>query len=100
MSTTTTATTASPKTITLSNGKTLTFNSNAASKEESIPIIDVSRMYSDKLEDRQALAEEIRTAAHEIGFLSIVNHVSETRLTSLSISIASPQNSYYYYTYL
>lgn len=72
---TTTISGANPRTIRLSNGKTFTFTDNAATKEESIPIIDVSRMYSDILEDRQALAEEIRDASHRIGFFCIVNHV-------------------------
>ena len=65
-----------PRTITLTNGKTFTFGSNASTTDEAIPVIDVSGMYSDKLEDRQVVAEEIRKAAHGIGFLSIVNHVS------------------------
>ena len=73
---TTTISEANPRTIQLPNGKAFTFTDNAATKEESIPVIDVSRMYSVKLEDRQALAEEIRDAAHRIGFLCIVNHVS------------------------
>ncbi|KAH7115847.1 hypothetical protein B0J11DRAFT_393707, partial [Dendryphion nanum] len=42
--------------------------------EESIPLIDVSRMYSNRLEDRKALAEEVRAASREIGFFTIVNH--------------------------
>jgi hypothetical protein len=65
-----------PHTITLTNGKTFTFESNTSTTDEAIPVIDISRMYSDKLEDRQALAEAIRDAAHGIGFLSITNHVS------------------------
>ena len=76
MATTTTISAANPRTIQLSNGKAFTFTDNAATKEEAIPVIDVSRMYSDKLEDKQALAEEIRDAAHRIGFLCVVNHVS------------------------
>ena len=73
---TTTISVANPRTIRLSNGKTITFTDNTATKEESIPTIDVSRMYSDKLEDRQALAEDIRDASHRIGFFCLVNHVS------------------------
>ncbi|KIV92352.1 hypothetical protein PV10_06799 [Exophiala mesophila] len=63
-----------PHSITLTNGKTFTFNSNASSTDEAIPVIDVSRMYSDNADDRQAVAEEIREAAHSIGFFCIVNH--------------------------
>jgi len=84
-STRTTQTT--PHKLTLTNGKTLTFDSNASSASEQIPVIDISRIHSDKLADRQALAEEIRNAAHDVGFFSIVNHVSPItiyRLVSIS----------------
>ena len=73
---TTTTVQAAPKKITLSNGKSFTVASNASTTAESIPLLDVSRLYSDKLEDRQSLAEEVRKAAREIGFFTIVNHVS------------------------
>lgn len=75
MSTTVTSTDNTPKTIRLTNGKDFTFVSNAATTQETIPIIDVSRMHSPNLADRQALAEEIREAAHIIGFFCITNHV-------------------------
>ncbi|KAF2122697.1 putative gibberellin 3-beta hydroxylase [Lophiotrema nucula] len=78
MATTTTAT--EPRRITLSNGKSFTVTSNSSSNSESIPLIDVSRMYSEKLEDRQALAEEIRNASREIGFFTIVNHGVDMKL--------------------
>jgi hypothetical protein len=71
----------SPQTLRLTNGKTFTFSSNEATREEQIPLIDVSRMYSDRLEDRQALAEEIRDAAHSIGFFCMTNHVSTSGKT-------------------
>lgn len=32
-------------------------------------------MYSGKLEDRQAVARQVREAAHNIGFFYVVNHV-------------------------
>lgn len=41
---------------------------------EEIPVIDLSRLYSDKLEDRKALAKEIRAAAVNTGFFYIKNH--------------------------
>lgn len=76
MSTTiaTTAVEEAPKTITLHNGQTFKFNSNVTSTLDHIPIIDVSRIYSDNLEDRKAVAEEIRTASKEIGFFYMINH--------------------------
>ncbi|KUJ20057.1 Clavaminate synthase-like protein [Mollisia scopiformis] len=39
-----------------------------------IPIIDLSRLYSEKLEDRKALATDIRAAAINTGFFYIKNH--------------------------
>jgi hypothetical protein len=75
MSVTVTDVTDAPKVIQLTNGKTFTFQSNDATRNEQIPTIDVSRMYSDDIEDRKAVAEEVREAAHSIGFLTLVNHV-------------------------
>lgn len=46
---------------------------------ERIPIIDVSRMYSDNIEDRKAVAEEVREASENIGFFYMVNHGIEAR---------------------
>jgi hypothetical protein len=71
-----------PHTLTLTNGNTFTFESNASSASEQIPTIDISRMHSEQLADRQALAEEIRRAAHDVGFFSIVNHVRPPPLCS------------------
>jgi hypothetical protein len=64
------------RTILLSNGNTLRFGNNESTCAESIPLIDVSRMYSDNIEDRRALAEDVRKASREIGFFYMVNHVS------------------------
>lgn len=82
MSSTTTAELAPTTTITLVNGQTCTFSSQPASTAETIPIIDVSRMFSDKIEDRKEVALEIREASRTVGFFNIINHVS--RLLSLS----------------
>lgn len=41
---------------------------------DEIPIIDLSPLYSEKLEDRKALAKEIRVAAINTGFFYIKNH--------------------------
>jgi hypothetical protein len=41
---------------------------------EEIPIIDLAPLYSPKLEDRKALAVEIRAAATNTGFFYIKNH--------------------------
>ncbi len=41
---------------------------------EEIPVIDLSRLYSDKLEARISLAKEIRAAAVNTGFFYIKNH--------------------------
>jgi hypothetical protein len=42
--------------------------------EEEIPIIDLSPLYSAKLEDRKKLARDIRRAAVNTGFFYIKNH--------------------------
>ena len=63
------------KTIRLTNGNTFTYTSNAATTAETIPLIDVSRMFSESKVEREALAEEIREAARSIGFFYMVNHV-------------------------
>jgi hypothetical protein len=41
---------------------------------EEIPIIDLSRMYSSNLADRQALAADIRATAVNTGFFYVKNH--------------------------
>jgi hypothetical protein len=78
MSQTTTArtTTQTPGKVTLMNGTSFTYNSNVSTTLEKIPIIDAARIWSDKLEDRKAVAEEVRAASREIGFFYLVNHVS------------------------
>ncbi len=65
-----------PQTLELINGRIVKFDSNDALEADYVPIIDVSRLYSADLADRQALAEEIGWAARNVGFLTIVNHVS------------------------
>jgi hypothetical protein len=41
---------------------------------EEIPVIDLTHLYSDKLEDLKALAKEIRAAAVNTSFFYIKNH--------------------------
>ncbi|KAI4740076.1 hypothetical protein E4T50_09500 [Aureobasidium sp. EXF-12298] len=64
----------SPRTVRLHNGDTFNFTSNIATDLENIPLIDAARIWSDKIEDRKAVAEEIRIASHEIGFFYLINH--------------------------
>jgi isopenicillin N synthase-like dioxygenase len=78
MSATETLTTG-PRTITLHNGQVFSVNSNTASTLERIPIIDVSRIYSDDIRDRMNVAEEIREASKNIGFFYMVNHGIDPR---------------------
>lgn len=42
--------------------------------DEEIPIIDLARLFSDKLEDRKAIAAEIRASGVNTGFFYIKNH--------------------------
>ena len=78
MAATTTTTTAEkgPFTLTLNNGLELTVQSNDPIDADEIPVIDISGIYSENLEDRKAVAEKIREAAHRIGFFYIIGHVS------------------------
>ncbi|KIV93483.1 hypothetical protein PV10_04694 [Exophiala mesophila] len=76
MAATTTTTTAQkgPFTLTLNNGLELTVQSNDPIDADEIPVIDISGIYSENLEDRKAVAEKIREAAHRIGFFYIIGH--------------------------
>jgi hypothetical protein len=67
---------ANPLTIELQNGQVLKTESNESIETDEIPVIDVARIYSDKLEDRQAVADQVRKACHDIGFFYVINHVS------------------------
>ncbi|CAG9946870.1 unnamed protein product [Clonostachys rosea f. rosea IK726] len=62
------------RTVKLQNGDVFSFNSNISTELEKIPVIDASRIWSDKLEDRKAVAEEIRDASRNIGFFYLINH--------------------------
>ncbi|KIH90460.1 hypothetical protein SPBR_00676 [Sporothrix brasiliensis 5110] len=76
--TATTSTVPTPATklrsLELVNGKVVEFISNDAIEADYVPVIDVSRMYSSDLSERQALAKEIGHAARNVGFLTIANH--------------------------
>ncbi|KAL4876510.1 2OG-Fe(II) oxygenase superfamily protein [Aspergillus karnatakaensis] len=63
-----------PRTVTLMNGSTYSFNSNISTTLEKIPVIDAARIWSESLEDRKAVAEEVRDASRNIGFFYLVNH--------------------------
>jgi hypothetical protein len=63
-------------TITLQNGQKFDVKSDAGKKLDSLPVIDVSGIYGEDFEKRKAVAEQIRAAAHEIGFFYAINHVS------------------------
>lgn len=64
-----------PGTVRLMNGTIHSFNSNISTTLEKIPVIDATGIWSDNIEDRKAVAEEIRKASREIGFFYLVNHV-------------------------
>lgn len=71
-----TTTTTAPGVIVLQQGITRTVTTGAARSAsfQDIPTIDVSRMYSASLADRQALAREMREACTKVGFMQIANH--------------------------
>jgi isopenicillin N synthase-like dioxygenase len=75
MSTTTVETTSFPPlNLTLQNGQKIHYHSDTSIEADEIPVIDISGIYSEELEARQAVAEKVREAAHRIGFFYIVNH--------------------------
>lgn len=59
------------------NGSVYSFKSNTSTTLEKIPVIDASSIWSETLEDRKAVAEEIREASREIGFFYLINHVRD-----------------------
>ena len=72
----------STNSLELVNGRVVDFISNDAIEADYVPVIDVARMYSSNLADRVALAEEIGHAARNVGFLTIINHVSSRAIPS------------------
>ncbi|KAF2658705.1 Clavaminate synthase-like protein [Lophiostoma macrostomum CBS 122681] len=63
-----------PLNLTLQNGKNIYYHSDISIEADEIPIIDLKGIYSSDIEDRKAVAERVREAAHRIGFFYIVNH--------------------------
>ncbi|KAK3073217.1 hypothetical protein LTR53_005416 [Teratosphaeriaceae sp. CCFEE 6253] len=55
-------------TIRLPSGQTVTIQSETSIDADEIPIIDVSAIWSDDLEAKQAVAEQVREACSRIGF--------------------------------
>ena len=45
-----------------------------------VPKIDMRRIYSDDIEDRKALAEEVGAACRDVGFFYAVNHGVDEQL--------------------
>jgi hypothetical protein len=70
-----------PLNLTLGNGKKIFFHSDESIEVDEIPVIDIGGIFSDKIEDRKAVAERIREACHRIGFFYIINHGIDERYT-------------------
>jgi hypothetical protein len=60
--------------LTLQNGQKIRYHSDVSIEADEIPVIDVKDVYSDDIQARKAVAEQVREAAHRIGFFYIVNH--------------------------
>jgi isopenicillin N synthase-like dioxygenase len=63
-----------PLNLTLGNGQQIWFHSDESIEADEIPVIDIQGIFSDDIQKRIAVAEQIREAAHRIGFFYIVNH--------------------------
>jgi hypothetical protein len=60
--------------LTLQNGQKIRYHSDVSIEADEIPVIDVKDIYSENIQARKAVAEQVREAAHRIGFFYIVNH--------------------------
>jgi hypothetical protein len=60
--------------LTLQNGQKIQYHSDVSIEADEIPVIDVRDIYSDDIQARKAVAEQVREAAHRIGFFYMVNH--------------------------
>lgn len=63
-----------PLNLTLQNGQKICFHSDTSIGADGVPVIDIKGIYSKDIVERKAVAEQIRGAAHRIGFFYIVNH--------------------------
>ncbi|OHF03597.1 2OG-Fe(II)oxygenase superfamily protein [Colletotrichum orchidophilum] len=88
MSETTTVSEPKARTVTLHNGTVFSFNSNTSTSLEKIPVIDASGIWSDELEDRMAVAQEIREASRNIGFFYLINHGIDQNLADITMAEA------------
>lgn len=70
-----------PLNLTLGNGKKIYFHSDDSIEADEIPIIDVSGIHSDNIDDRRAVAERVREACHRIGFFYMINHGIDQKYT-------------------
>jgi hypothetical protein len=65
--------------------------------QEEIPIIDLTALYSDKLEDRKALASQIRATAVNTGFFYIKNHgIKEDTIANAKKQLLTWVNGFIY----
>lgn len=68
-----------PLNLTLGNGQKIYFHSDESIEADDVPIIDISGIYIEHLEERKAVAEKVGGACHRIGFFYIINHGVEQK---------------------
>ena len=56
------------------NKREILRGSKAIDTFSSIPLVDISRIFSDSVEDRRAVAQEISSVCQKVGFLYIKGH--------------------------
>lgn len=76
MATTTLTDTPKHATLRLPSGQTATVKCETPLDVDEIPIIDISGIWSDDLDIKHAIAEQVREASHRIGFFYAQHHAS------------------------
>lgn len=68
-----------PITLNLPSGQSVSVKSEISIEANDIPIIDVSAIWSDDLNAKKKIAEQVREASHRIGFFYAQNHGIDPR---------------------
>lgn len=79
------------KSFQLQNGQSFNVLSNESEALDAIPVIDIADIYSEEVEERQRVADQIRQASHGIGFFYITNHVITQSLSLVAVKVLTSE---------